>query len=154
MGAMDRAPRTTGTMMPDINVCAPATYNDGTRDAFGVGRDLKGCPQGFPPVILRPKLAQGDDYCNTDSDCNQGTDAGSCKMEQALTLMDGGHPKTCQCTAGVAASQCPNNDAGLSSECKFGISGQTVPCVQSVVCLPNTLNLFKDAGPPSYGCGI
>ena len=144
-----------GTMMPNINVCAPSTFNDGTRDSYGVGRDVKGCPSGYPPIIIRPRLAMGDNLCNTDSDCNQGIiDGGSCRPEQALTLMDGGHPKTCQCTVGSPVSQCPNNDAGLSSECKFGITGQTVPCVQSVVCLPSSSILFADAGPPRFGCGL
>lgn len=144
-----------GTMMPNINVCAPSTFNDGTRDSFGVGRDTRGCPAGYPAIIIRPKLAMGDDYCNTNADCNQGViDGGSCASEQALTLMDGGHPRTCQCTAGSTVSQCPNNDAGVSSVCKFGVTGQTVPCVQSVVCLPNSSILFQDAGPPNFGCGI
>ncbi len=134
-------------------VCAPSTFNDGTRDVFGVGRDIKGCPAGYPPIIIRPKLAMGDDYCNTDSDCSQGNDGGSCKPEQALTLKDGGHPKTCQCTVGTANS-CPNNDAGLTSECKFGISGQTLPCVQSVVCAASNGTLFSDAGSPVFGCGL
>jgi hypothetical protein len=150
---MNVGPR-PGTMMPNVAVCAPSTFNDGTKDSFGVGRDIRGCPAGYPAVIIRPKIAMGDDYCSSDSDCNQGTDAGSCKPEQALTLKDGGHPKTCQCVFGATDSQCPNNDAGLSSECRFGISGQTLPCVQSVVCLPNSDVIFSDAGAPRYGCGL
>ena len=134
------------------SVCAPSTFNNATKDAFGVGRDTKGCPAGYPPIIIRPKLATGDDYCNTNADCSQGNDGGTCAVEQALTLMDGGHPKTCQCTVG-AANSCPNNDAGLTSECRFGISGQTLPCVQSVVCSGGSF-LFKDAGSPNFGCGL
>ena len=137
----------------NTSVCTPSTFNDGTKDSFGVGRDSRGCPAGYPAVIIRPKLAQGDDYCNTNADCSQGNDGGLCQTELAITFQDGGHPKTCQCTVG-APNACPNNDAGLTSECKFGISGQTLPCVQSVVCAPNAAILFADAGPPRFGCGL
>jgi hypothetical protein len=78
----------------NTSVCTPSTYNDGTRDTFGVGRDAKGCPAGYPPIIIRPRLAMGDDYCNTDADCSAGNDGGLCVKDQGLTLMDGGHPKT------------------------------------------------------------
>jgi len=135
----------------NTSVCAPSTFNDRTLDIFGTGRDVKGCPAGYAATIIRPRLAMGDNYCNTDADCSQGNDGGRCAPEQALILMDGGIPKTCQCVGG-AANTCPNNDAGLSSECRFGISGQTLPCVQSVVCSPGSF-VFKDAGAPNFGCG-
>ncbi len=135
-------------------VCAPSTFNDGTKDAFGNGRDNKGCPSGFPPVIIRPRLAMGADYCNTNADCSLGNDGGLCAPDLGITLMDGTNPKTCQCTVG-GPNMCPNDrDAGLTSECKYGISGQTLPCVQSVVCVPNASILFYDAGPPHFGCGL
>jgi hypothetical protein len=49
---------------------------------------------------------------------------------------------------------CPNIDGGVTSECKFGISGQVLPCVQSVVCAPGASILFSDAGSPNFGCGL
>ncbi len=155
-----------GTMMPNVNVCAPSTFNDSTVDARGIRRDLKGCPAGFPTLDIRPRFGMGDNYCSSDSDCNLGTDAGTCKidLDSAVRLQDGGHPKTCQCTAGAGAptSQCPNTpleDGGLppnavTSECKSSVSGAVVPCLTSVVCLPNSQILFSDAGPPRYGCGL
>ncbi len=135
----------------NTSICAPSTYNDRTLDMFGTGRDVKGCPAGYAATIIRPKFAMGDDYCNTNADCSQGNDGGLCAPEQALKLPDGGIPKTCQCTVG-APNTCPNNDAGLTSECRYGISGQTLPCVQSVVCSGGGF-IFQDAGAPNFGCG-
>jgi hypothetical protein len=138
-----------------VKVCAPATHNNLATDAFGVRRDQRGCPAGYPPVPVRPRVsAAGADFCTTDVDCNQGTDAGRCAPDMSLMQPDGGHPKACLCTAGTAAPQCPNNGADVTSECKAGVRGQTVPCVQSIVCLPSSQILFADAGAPSFGCGL
>lgn len=143
-----------GTTAPDIKICAPSTFNDGTKNVFGVGRDQQGCPTGYPVTLIRPQVIPvGPDFCNVNADCNLGTDAGRCAVELAVFLPDGGHPKTCQCTAG-SANQCPNDGAGISSVCKYGIAGQTVPCVQSLVCLPTGSLLFSDAGAPLFGCGL
>ena len=138
----------------NTSVCAVPTWNDGS-SVGNTTRAAMGCPNNYPPVIFRPQVANSmDDYCNTDSDCNLGTDAGRCASDNSAPLPDGGHRKACLCTVGIPGT-CPNDpDAGITSECRFGISGQTVPCIQSIACLPGAGILFRDAGPPSYGCGL
>jgi hypothetical protein len=155
-----------GTMMPNINVCAPATFNDVTVDSKGVRADQKGCPAGYPPVDFLPRFGNSqDDYCTSDTDCNLGTDAGTCKIDLNLRLKDGGYGKSCQCIygTGTPTSMCPNTpplpDGGLdpariTSACKSSVVGKQVACVQSVGCLPNAQILFTDAGAPKYGCGL
>ncbi len=148
-------PMVCAPVSPTLKVCAPSTFNDSTRDVFGVGRDVRGCPAGVPVVGVRPRIQPvGDDYCATDSDCDPGTDAGRCLADPGLSLPDGGHPKSCQCTGGTGKAQCPNNDAGLSSECRWAITGQPARCVESVVCLPSLAMVKADAGAPLFGCGL
>lgn len=140
-------------MMPGVNICAPSTFNDTTRDMNGLGRDVKGCPTQFTPVIIRPKFAEGDDYCNTDGDCNQGADAGRCAPDMSVTLQDGGHPKTCLCKAGMGDNQCPQiPDGGVVSYCRSGVSGATVSCIETVSCMPGPAIVYS--GTDAGGCGL
>lgn len=141
-------------------VCAVPTWNDGTVVAAShTNRAALGCPVNFGVQYFRPNVAaQGSaNYCDSDSDCNIGTDAGRCLPDTGLALPDGGHLKACMCTVGVPGT-CPNDtsDGGMGpqSECRYGISGQTVPCITSIACLPNFTILVADAGPPKYGCGL
>jgi hypothetical protein len=144
---------------PTMGVCAVPTWNDGAAvPASHTTQVALGCPVNWQYQIYRPDVrpmgSMVNAYCETDSDCNQGTDAGRCAPDNTLPLPDGGHTKACLCTVGVPGT-CPNDiDAGLTSECRYGISGQTVPCVQSIACLPNSNILFSDGGPPVYGCGL
>jgi hypothetical protein len=147
--------RPTGGM--GVNVCAPSTWNDGTRDSFGVGKDGRGCPAGYAASYFYPQLVQSqDNYCDTDQDCNVGTDAGRCAADLSQRLQDGGHPKACLCTAGAGGNaQCPNSsDGGATSVCKFGVPGQTVPCIESINCTLLPGNAYQAPGSPRYGCGL
>ena len=139
-----------------VNVCAPSTWNDGTRDSFGVGKDVKGCPTGYPAIYIYPQLVQSqDNYCDTDTDCNQGTTVGKCEPDPSQRLQDGGTRKACMCTVGNSVNQCPQNpDAGLQSYCKFGVNGQRVACIESVVCQTPPGNAYQAPGSPKYGCGL
>ena len=141
----------------NTNVCAVPTWNDGTV-VGNTTRDALGCPVNYPVAFFRPEVAPAmsmtGNYCDQDSDCDIGTDAGRCLPDNELLLPDGGHLKACMCTVGVPGT-CPNDpDAGITSQCRFGISGQTVPCVTSIGCLPGPGILFRDAGPPAFGCGL
>ncbi|MBK7861726.1 MAG: hypothetical protein IPJ65_24545 [Archangiaceae bacterium] len=142
--------------MRQVNVCAPATYNDSRRDSFGRGRDTKGCPAGFSAFYQRIKFVNGDDNCTSDAQCQLGgIDAGRCGIDNTVTLRDGGHPLSCLCTVGSATEQCPNQpDAGVTSFCKFGNNGDTQACMQTVSCLPPSPYVFSDAGPPFNGCAL
>lgn len=140
-----------------INVCAPSTWNDGTRDSFGVGKDVRGCPAGTAASYFYPQLVQSqDDYCSVDADCNVGTDAGRCLPDTTQRLQDGGHPKACHCTAGTTGdSMCPNSpDGGVRSVCRFGVPGQRVQCIESINCTLLPGNAYQAAGAPRYGCGL
>ncbi|MBX7102068.1 MAG: hypothetical protein K1X89_30415 [Myxococcaceae bacterium] len=141
-------------MQMGVNACAPATFNDKSRDSNGLGKDVRGCPAQYPPILVRPKFAQGDDFCNNDTDCNQGgSDAGRCAPDMTTSLQDGGHPKACICKAGMGDNQCPNSeDGGFLSVCGAGVSGATVSCVRSVVCMPGPQVLY--ALPDAGGCGL
>jgi hypothetical protein len=140
-----------------INICAPSTFNDGTRDSYGVGKDVRGCPAGYATTYFYPALIQSqDDYCSVDADCNVGTDAGRCAQDLTQRLQDGGHPKACLCNAGPNGdAQCPNaTDGGVRSVCKFGVPGQTVACIESINCTPPPGNAYQAVGAPRYGCGL
>jgi hypothetical protein len=142
--------------MTTIKVCAPSTYNDPTRDAQGRGKDTKGCPSGYSarPIYAEPN-GNDDGYCNADSDCNLGTDAGRCVRSYQVRLPDGGNGKVCGCNVGSMVQQCPNDvDAGFTSECKFGANGSEQPCIRSVVCTISATILHLDSGYPTYGCGL
>ncbi|MFZ5468954.1 MAG: IPT/TIG domain-containing protein [Myxococcota bacterium] len=136
-----------------VNVCAPSTYNDSTKDSFGVGKDQRGCPAGYAATGFRPKFVQGDDFCNSNADCSVGNDAGICDFDTSVRLQDGGYPKACLCTSPGQVGQCPNDpDAGITSVCKFGIATPTV-CLQSVVCTPS-FSIYAPRGPTEFGCGL
>lgn len=137
-------------------VCAPPTFNDSTRDSNGVGRDNKGCPANYPPLYYRIRFTMGGDpnNCNTDADCNVGTDAGRCAPDPTLSLPDGGHPRSCLCTVGQP-NQCPNTpDGGVFSFCRSGTPGQTQACMQTVACLPSAAVVHGAPGAPKFGCGL
>jgi hypothetical protein len=143
-------------------VCAVPTWNDGTVVAAShTNRAALGCPVNFGVQYFRPQVApqmsMTGNYCDSDNDCNIGTDAGSCQNDPNLPLPDGGHLKACMCRVGVPGT-CPNDTAdggsGITSECRYGISGQLVPCITSIACLPSYSILTADAGPPKYGCGL
>ncbi len=141
-------------MAMGINICAPSTWNDGTVTG-GVGKNFRGCPTGFNPVLLRPKFVQGENYCNVDSDCNIGTDAGLCGKDPYISLQDGGHPGVCLCKFG-GPNTCPNQeDAGLTSVCNWTPDPNVQqPCITSVACMPSPTVVYGplDAG---YGaCGL
>jgi hypothetical protein len=142
--------------MRQVNICAPATFNDPRRDATGRGRDTKGCPSGFSAFYQRIKFVNGDDNCSSDAQCQMGgIDAGHCGVDMTATLRDGGHPMSCLCTVGSSVEMCPNQqDAGVSSFCKFGNNGETQACMESVSCLPPTQYVFSDAGAPYNGCAL
>lgn len=143
-----------GMGVEGIFVCAPSTFNDTTKDSFHVGKDFKGCPPGYSPVGIKPKLVEGDNYCETNADCSIGHDAGICAPDPNTTLEDGGHPKVCMCTQPGQPAECPNTtDGGITSVCKYGIVSPTV-CLQSVVCMPSPGLVYKDAGAPDFGCGL
>lgn len=142
-------------MAQGINVCAPSTWNDNTQDAIGRTRSSRGCPAGYQVTFFRPQFTQGgDDYCTSDADCDQGTDAGRCAPDPTARLQDGGYRKACLCTAGTGTSQCPNVDGGIYSECHTGVAGQPTFCVQSVACVPPAGNVYQPSGSPQYGCGL
>jgi hypothetical protein len=140
-----------------VNVCAPSTFTDGTRDSYGVGKDVRGCPAGYAANYFYPQLVQSqDDYCSVDADCNVGTDAGRCAPDITQRLRDGGNPKACLCTVGPNGDgQCPNSgDGGVASVCRFGVTGQTVACIESINCTPLPGNVYDAVGAPRYGCGL
>lgn len=145
-------------MMAQINVCAPATWNDTTLDSLGRIKSDLGCPVNYNESYLRiDRAEQSDNYCETNDDCNVGTDAGSCEPDPELRLMDGGLLKSCRCTAGnpgtPARGQCPNDpDAGIISECRTGVAGQRLSCIETVVCTPSAVILTSPTD--MYGCGL
>lgn len=137
-----------------INFCLPSTYNDSTPDDAGVPKDYRGCPAGYGVEGIRPKLVQGDNYCNTNADCSRGNDGGLCAPDLGLTLQDGGHPLACLCDHPTLPSACPNEpDGGVTSVCRFGIAKPRA-CFQTVVCTPSPGMAYRDAGPPDFGCGL
>ncbi|MHB8872599.1 MAG: hypothetical protein ACYC8T_02830 [Myxococcaceae bacterium] len=140
-----------------IAVCAPSTWNDTTTDSNGVSKAIRGCPATYAAVSFKPKFTAADDPddCKSNADCSVGQDGGGiCDADLATFLPDGGHPLSCKCTIPGAPAQCPNTtDGGITSVCKFGIAIPTV-CIQSVVCLASPGVVYKDAGAPTYGCGL
>jgi hypothetical protein len=144
--------------MDQIPVCAVATWNDITQDALGRGKADLGCPVNYNETYLRiDRAEQSDNYCETNDDCNVGTDAGSCEPDPGLRQQDGGLLKSCRCNAGTPGvpkrDQCPNDpDAGIISECQSSVVGQRVSCIESVVCTPSGLILTSP--PDMYGCGL
>lgn len=139
----------------NTSICAPATWNDNTLVGFQ-RRSSLGCPAGYQVTPERPTVGNSsEDYCSSDADCNQGTDAGRCDQDMASRLQDGGYRKACLCTAGSGKAQCPNNSTTpLYSECYSATAGATTFCVESVVCLPPPGVASLDAGAPKWGCGI
>ncbi|MBI3185890.1 MAG: hypothetical protein HYZ28_27455 [Myxococcales bacterium] len=151
MYAGDRPDGTQG-----VNICAPSTYNDTTKDSWGVPKDARGCPAGYSAAAIRPKFTGGGDpdFCKTNADCSLGNDGGICDKDTTVTLQDGGHPLACLCTKPGQLAECPNSpDGGMTSVCRFGIAVPTA-CLRSVVCLPSPGLAYRDAGPPEYGCGL
>lgn len=153
MYAGDRAPMQMG-----VNICAPSTYNDNTLDMVTQRRRANvGCPTNYQITWIRPAPNQNDDgYCQTNDDCSIGTvDGGLCETDTEIRLRDGGYGKSCKCTAGSGATQCPNSppDAGtMTSTCKTGVSGQRTYCIESVVCMPPPGAAYKSV--MEYGCGL
>jgi hypothetical protein len=149
-GYMDPGGNTTG-------VCAPPTYNSTMIDSNMRQADNKGCPTNFSAQYEIVNVnGMGDDFCEMDSDCNQGTDAGQCAPDMSVTLRDGGHPKACLCTIGSAVQQCPNtDDGGVFSFCRNGNMGQTTACMHTVSCFAPPAYVFG-GGPDSgmNGCGF
>ncbi|MCC6332578.1 MAG: hypothetical protein IT380_01160 [Myxococcales bacterium] len=145
-------------MMASINVCTPSTWNDTTLDGLGRAKSDLGCPRNYNETfLLIDRAEQSDNYCETNDDCNLGTDAGLCATDPSLRLMDGGFLKACRCSASVpgtsARGQCPNDpDAGITSECKVGVSGQQLSCIETVVCTPSVSILTSPTD--MYGCGL
>jgi hypothetical protein len=138
-----------------VNVCAPATWNDivplaGTQQT----RARLGCPRQWAVTWLRPQVnPTQDDYCQTNADCNIGTDAGVCEPDNELRLRDGGLGKSCKCTVGTGGAQCPNSpDGGTFSQCKSGVSGARTYCIASVVCMPPAGKAYAPV--EEYGCGL
>ncbi|MEW5739242.1 MAG: hypothetical protein AB1938_09975 [Myxococcota bacterium] len=144
--------------MATIDVCAPSTWNDKSVGPLSRIRDDLGCPVNYNESYQRiDRAQQSDNYCETNDDCNLGTDAGSCEPDPELRLQDGGLLKSCRCTAGnpgtPARAQCPNDpDAGIVSECKSGVAGQRLSCIETVLCVPSSLILTSPTD--MYGCGL
>ncbi len=139
-----------------VNICAPATFNDNSQDSQGIRRSSRGCPSGYQVQFMRPVLSGGgEDYCDDDTQCNQGTDAGRCAPDPAAMKQDGGFRKACLCTAGTGRTQCPNSpDGGLQTECRTGVAGQNTYCIESVACIPPPGNAYQAPGEPQFGCGL
>lgn len=141
-----------------INVCMPATWNDISLDALNRRRVDVGCPRTYRAEYLRIDMAeQSDNYCETNDDCNVGTDAGICDFDPELRLQDGGMLKACRCTVGapgvVTRDMCPYAaDAGIVSECQAGVTGQTRSCIDTVVCTPSANILLAPLD--ELGCGL
>ncbi|MEW6431613.1 MAG: hypothetical protein AB1730_08880 [Myxococcota bacterium] len=144
----------------NLAVCAPATWNDISGPA---GQPLpqkaqQGCPVNYQPRYLRiDRAAQSDNYCETNDDCNVGTDAGLCDFDPELRLQDGGMLKSCRCVAGAPGSVqrngCPNDpDAGIVSECRSATTGTLTACIETVVCGANASVLAAPLD--MYGCGL
>lgn len=144
--------------MSQINVCAPSTWNDNSQDALGRTKADLGCPVNYQELFIRiDRAPQSENYCETNDDCNVGTDAGSCEPDPELRLPDGGFLKACRCTAGTPGTprrdMCPNDpDAGIVSECKTGVPGQRLSCIETVVCTANASVLVAPVD--RYGCGL
>jgi hypothetical protein len=135
-----------------INICAPATWNDQSALENSKNRARLGCPTGYTVTWVRPQLQQNS-YCETNSDCNVGTDAGACEEDPELRQPDGGLGKSCRCTAGSARSQCPNaDDGGVASECRSGPNGQRTTCIVSAVCMPRGSRVYQPTA--EFGCGL
>ena len=141
--------------MSAVLICGPSTYNDQTKDSFGVTKEQRGCPAGYGSQAVKPIMNSSakDDYCLTNADCNVGTDAGDCSADPLDRKQDGGFRLSCRCNNPGQISNCPNKpDAGVITVCRYGPQIPNI-CVKSVVCHPS-FNIFQDAGFPSYGCGL
>jgi hypothetical protein len=144
--------------MSRINVCAPSTWNDNSQDSLGRTKSDLGCPVNYQELFIRiDRAEQSENYCETNDDCNVGTDAGSCEPDPELRLPDGGLLKACRCTAGTPGiprrDMCPNDpDAGIVSECKTGVAGQRLSCIETVVCTANASVITAPVD--RYGCGL
>lgn len=130
-----------------LKMCVMATFNDNSFNVNNTPKTALGCPTGYSPNFLATAPNPMDtDLCQTNDDCNVGTDAGRCEKSPALRLPDGGSQKACVCTGGSGTSQCPTG-----SQCHTAVKGQPIYCIDSVVCLPGGLvNKSVDAG----GCGL
>ena len=137
-----------------VNICAPSTWNSaGVTD--GIPKAVRGCPATYAAVGFKPKIVDGDNYCQTNADCFDGVDAGWCDVDLTERLQDGGHPLACKCLTPGSDVGCPNSvdGGGMTSVCKDGIASPTV-CLQSVVCVASSGVIYMDAGAPTFGCGL
>jgi hypothetical protein len=138
---------------PGVKVCAPATFNDFSIDAFGIPKALKGCPAKWAAVPVKVD-------CTRDSDCDPPGQpgAGVCGDDLSVNLANGTHPKACLCPATGAAdsiSTCPSVDSGSGPQqtfCRYAPSGSPTQCVQSVVCVPPSGG--ADTPVAQGGCGL
>src|SRR2546430_17431481 len=139
-----------------VFICGPSTYNDQPKDSFGVTKEQRGCPAGYGALGLKPQVNPNatNDYCLQDSDCNIGTDAGKCGPDQLDRKRDGGPRLSCLCNNPGQISNCPRqaDGGGATSECRYGPAIPNI-CAVTVACDPN-FNIFKDGGPPDFGCGL
>lgn len=144
--------RSDGSM--GVSICAPATWNDTTVFNVTKTRARLGCPVNYPLQWVRPVLNPTQtDYCQSNDDCNVGTDAGACEPDPDLRLMDGGLGKSCRCTVGSGKSQCPQRtDGGAPAECRAGVAGQRTACIESVVCMPGNGKAYEPV--TNFGCGL
>ncbi len=144
--------------MATVSACMPSTVNDRSAVSANSSRTKadRGCPVNYDERPIRVDFT-GDNspnYCNSDSDCNQGTDAGRCGPDPVERLRDGGVVRSCICPAGSRKSQCPNNeDAGIESECLDGVPGSSSYCITSYVCqFPQSRYFASNDG--GFGCGF
>jgi hypothetical protein len=136
-----------------VSICAIPTLNDLTSTPLGQRKDLMGCPVGYAVTSVRPRFHEKSN-CETNADCNLGTDAGSCEPDPELPIADGGLEKSCRCAVGSGSSQCPNSsaDGGVTSVCKAGQPGARAACIVSMACVPKGADLYKNAA--DSGCGF
>jgi hypothetical protein len=145
---MQGGPRPDGS--EGVNICAPSTHNDLTKNADGVPLAAQGCPKGY--TALRLKVP-----CEAHADCQKGhPGVGTCDFDQSETLPDGGHPLRCLCTGtGTtnATAQCPQDPgSGQSSVCGYALQGLSSVCLSSVVCYPSGTLIYKPTS--ERGCGL
>ena len=136
-----------------VNVCAMATYNDFTTDAFGVPKAFKGCPAKYSAQQIKVD-------CTSNAECDPAgaPGTGRCGPDLTRTLPDGTHPNACLCTAtgdGTSHANCPfdpNDPTKVQSWCRFAPAMAETQCIQSVLCVPSATITY---GPTDQsGCGL
>ncbi len=163
---VDNVPMVSNTLH---GYCQAATHNDTRVDMTGLSRAQAACPAVFnarpvpysPPVVPTMQtdlLTPSNEFCDSDSDCQIGNDAGRCVQTNLVPAkpMMGGPRKACLCNVGSTRPQCPvDRDAGIFSFCPDGTPGSEQVCAQSVTCQVGNPYIFgaRDAG-PLFGCGI